>query len=82
MVTVRFVPNKSVYTDRYTCTGGLILMILFTQLQYGVCTFMCNDCLYNVLQVCIFLLSENVFMCNDCLYNVLQVYIFLLSENI
>ena len=35
-------------------------MIFVTQLQYGSCTCMCNDCLINVLQVCIFLLSENV----------------------
>ena len=40
------------------CT--FVLVILFTQLQYGARTYMCNDRLYNVLQVCIFMLSENV----------------------
>ena len=40
------------------CT--FVLVILFTQFQYGACTFMCNDCLHNVLQVCIYMLSENV----------------------
>ena len=45
---------------KHTGHGGLILMILFTQRQYCACTFMYNDFFYNVLQVCMFLLSENV----------------------
>ena len=50
------------YTQIVKHTGhcGLMLMILFTQRTYGACTFMSNDCFYNVLKVCIFLLSENV----------------------
>ena len=53
VVTVRFVPNKSVHGSLHR-HWGLILMILFTQLQYGACTFICNDCLYNVLQALYF----------------------------
>ena len=40
---IRSIARSSVQGFALICT--FVLVILFTQLQYGACTFMCNDCI-------------------------------------